>query len=139
MVFLPSAYAFAAQTDRSAADASAYAPVVDGQVITSAPAAQPTALQTGPQVLPLGTPHPADLLVIAPTTMPTAALAAISKLPGVSAVNLVDAARIKVNGSFVATLGVDPSTFRAITATPTAASPSPISWVSKRICRSAVP
>jgi cell wall-associated NlpC family hydrolase len=117
--FLPGADAYAA-TARSDADATAYVPVVDGQAMTSAPATQLTAVQTGPQVLPLGTLHPADLLVIAPTTLPTAVLAAISRLPGVSAVNLADAARIKVNGSYVATLGVDPSTFRAFTAMPTA-------------------
>jgi peptidoglycan DL-endopeptidase CwlO len=40
----------------------------------------------------------------------------------VTAVNLVDAARIKVNGGYVATLGVDPSTFRDFAAKPTARS-----------------
>jgi hypothetical protein len=119
---LPNADAVAEQTVRPVIVTSVYAPVVDGQALTSAPATQLTARPTGPQVLPLGPLHPADLLVIAPTTLPAAALAAITKLPGVSAVNLVDAARIKVNGSLVATLGVDPSTFRAFTAMPTAQS-----------------
>jgi cell wall-associated NlpC family hydrolase len=90
--------------------------------MSSALAAPLSSAQTGPPVLPLGELHPADLLVIAPTALPAATLPAISKLPGVSAVSVVDAARIKVNGTFVATLGVEPSTFRAFTAKPTAES-----------------
>jgi peptidoglycan DL-endopeptidase CwlO len=112
----PGADALAAET----ASARAGATTIEGQVMTPAPATKLSAQQTGPQVQPLGALHPADLLVIAPTTLPSTALTAISKLPGVAAVNLVDAARIQVNGSYVATLGVDPSTFRAFTATPTA-------------------
>jgi len=119
---LPGAYALAAQTVRPGADASAPAPAADGQAFASAPATQLSAAQAGPRVSPLGALHSADLLAIAPTTLPPAALTAISKLPGVAAVNLVDAARLKVNGSYVATLGVDPSTFRAFTAMPTAQS-----------------
>ena len=119
---LPGADALAAPVAPGRATATAYAPVVGGEALTSVPATQLSAVQTGPSVLPLGTLHPADLLVIAPTTLPPAVLTAITRLPGVSAVNLVDAARVRVNGSYVATLGVDPSTFRAFTATPTAES-----------------
>jgi cell wall-associated NlpC family hydrolase len=115
---LPGADAFAAQN----AGSSAYAPVTAGVAMSSALAAPLLSAQTGPPVLPLGGLHPADLLVIAPTALPAATLPAISKLPGVSAVSVVDAARIQVNGTFVATLGVDPSTFRAFTAKPTAES-----------------
>ena len=117
---LPGAEAFAVPVGPSDVDTSAYAPFAGG--ITSAPVTALSATQTGPRVLPLGTLHPADLLVIAPTSLPAAALPAISKLPGVSAASLLDAARIKLNGSYVATLGVDPSTFRAFTAKPTAES-----------------
>jgi peptidoglycan DL-endopeptidase CwlO len=116
---LPGAAALAAQAAPSQPGETVYPPVVDGQAVTSPPAIQ-LSTQTGPQVLPLGTLHPADLLVIAPTTLPSTAVTAVSKLAGVAAVSLVDAARIQVNGSYVATLGVDPSTFRAFTATPTA-------------------
>jgi cell wall-associated NlpC family hydrolase len=45
---------------------------------------------------------------------------AIGKLPGVAAINQLDAARIEVGGTEVATLGVDPVTFRQFAATPTA-------------------
>ena len=113
----PSADALAADNAPVHAGATA-SPTPAGQAMTPAPATQLAAQQTGLQ--PLGALHPADLLVIAPTTLPSTALSAIGKLPGVAAVNLVDAARIEVNGSYVATLGVDPSTFRAFTATPTA-------------------
>jgi peptidoglycan DL-endopeptidase CwlO len=76
----------------------------------------------GPLVRALGTLHPADLLVVAPSTLPAAVLSAIRKLPGVTAANLLDAARIKVNGGDVAMLGVNPSTFREFAAKPTAKS-----------------
>ena len=90
--------------------------------MSAVPAAGLPARQAGPPLAPLRTLHPADLLVIAPQTLPAGALAAIRKLAGVTAVNLLDAARIKVNGGFVATLGVNPSTFREFAAKPTAKS-----------------
>jgi cell wall-associated NlpC family hydrolase len=52
-------------------------------------------------------------MVVSPTTLPASTVAAIRKLPGVRAAVPVDAARIKINGRFVAVLGVDPSKFRA--------------------------
>jgi peptidoglycan DL-endopeptidase CwlO len=76
----------------------------------------------GPPVKPLGKLRSADLLVIAPSSLQASSLSAIRKLPGVTAANQLDAARIKVNGGFVAMLGVDPSTFREFAAKPTAKS-----------------
>ena len=70
----------------------------------------------------LGKLHPADLLAVAPSSLPAASLAAIRKLSGVAAVDLLDAARIKVNGGYVAMLGVNPSAFREFAAKPTARS-----------------
>jgi cell wall-associated NlpC family hydrolase len=90
--------------------------------LAPAPSTQLSAASSAASVAPLGPLHPADLLVIAPTTLPPEVLTAIGKLSGVAAVNQVDAARIQVNGGYVATLGVDPSTFRAFTALPTAES-----------------
>ncbi len=75
----------------------------------------------GQQLPPAGPAQQADLFVIAPHTLSPAAVLAIGKLPGVAAVNQVDAARIDVGGSDVATLGVDPVTFRQFAAAPTAA------------------
>jgi cell wall-associated NlpC family hydrolase len=73
-------------------------------------------------VAPLGKLHPADLLAVAPATLRPAVVAAIAKLPGVTATNTIDAAAIQVNGQFVQMLGVSPDTFRSFAATPTAKS-----------------
>jgi peptidoglycan DL-endopeptidase CwlO len=75
-----------------------------------------------PRLARLGRLLQADLLVVAPTSLPSAVIAAIGRLPGVVAANLLDAAKIKVNGTSVATLGVDPATFREFAARPTATS-----------------
>jgi len=65
---------------------------------------------------------PADVLVVAPTSLPRGTAAQIRRLPGVIAAQSVDAATIKVNGKFVAMLGVNPSAFRGFAAKPTAVS-----------------
>jgi peptidoglycan DL-endopeptidase CwlO len=62
----------------------------------------------------------ADLLVVAPTSLPSGIAAAVRRMRGVVAAEPVDAARIQVNGKFTAMLGVNPSTFRAFAARPTA-------------------
>jgi peptidoglycan DL-endopeptidase CwlO len=48
--------------------------------------------------------------------------AAIRRLPGVTAAQSVEAAKVQVNGRYTAVLGVDPSTFRSYAAQKTAAS-----------------
>jgi peptidoglycan DL-endopeptidase CwlO len=73
-------------------------------------------------VRPLRTLRPADLLVIAPTTLPATVLSRIRRQRGVTAAVQVDAARIKVNGSLIPVLGVNPSAFRPFAARPTAKS-----------------
>ena len=73
-------------------------------------------------VRPLRTLRPADLLVIAPATLPSAVLSAIRRLHGVGAADQLDAARVKVNGGLIPVLGVDPSAFRPFAARPTARS-----------------
>jgi peptidoglycan DL-endopeptidase CwlO len=65
---------------------------------------------------------PADLFVVAPTTLSPGVAAAIRRLPGVAAAQRLDAARIEMDGKLTATLGVDPSAFRAFAARPTAES-----------------
>jgi peptidoglycan DL-endopeptidase CwlO len=64
----------------------------------------------------------ADLLVVAPTTLPSGLATAVHRLHGVVAAQPVDAARLDVNGQLIAMLGVDPSAFRAFAAKPTAES-----------------
>jgi peptidoglycan DL-endopeptidase CwlO len=73
-----------------------------------------------PTVAPLRQLMPADLAAVSATTLPAHALAAIRRLHGVRAAEAVDAARVQVNGRFVAMLGVDPSQFRRFAAKPTA-------------------
>jgi hypothetical protein len=73
-----------------------------------------TSLRTSkkPAVAPLGTLRPADVLVVAPGRIPASALASIRRLPGVTAADSLDAARLHLNGKLVAMLGVNPSAFR---------------------------
>jgi cell wall-associated NlpC family hydrolase len=52
--------------------------------------------------------------------LPVSALDAIRRLPGVTAAEALDAARLKVNGGDVAVLGVSPAAFREFAAKPTA-------------------
>jgi peptidoglycan DL-endopeptidase CwlO len=65
---------------------------------------------------------PADLFVVAPTTLSPSVAAAIARLSGVTAALPLDAARIQMDGKLTATLGVDPAEFRAFAARPTAES-----------------
>jgi peptidoglycan DL-endopeptidase CwlO len=62
----------------------------------------------------------ADLFVIAPATLPGSVAAALQRLPGVVAVQQLEAARLELDGKLTAVLGVDPSAFRAFAARPTA-------------------
>jgi peptidoglycan DL-endopeptidase CwlO len=102
------------------------------------------ALQTGARLMPgsavpavsatrLAGPHPstvaplrrtlqADLLIVAPFSLPDAVLAAVSRLPGVTATEQIEAVRMRINGANTAVLGVDPSAFRTFAAPPTGAS-----------------
>ena len=84
----------------------------------AAPAA--TAVSTDVYVAPLKHVLPVDVVAVSATTLPAAAVNKVRDLPGVRAVEAVDAARVRVNGRFAAVLGVDPSGFRRFAAKPTA-------------------
>lgn len=86
------------------------------------PVAQALTAAETPAVAPLGRLHEADVIIAAKTSLPAGSLAAVRRLPGVAATSLVDAARIQVNGKYIAMLGVSPSGFRSFAAKPTAAS-----------------
>jgi peptidoglycan DL-endopeptidase CwlO len=73
-------------------------------------------------VAPLRQLRPADLLVVAPTTLRPSVASAVRRLSDVTAVQRLDAATIQVNGRFVQMLGVNPGKFRAFAARPTARS-----------------
>ena len=64
----------------------------------------------------------ADMIVVGSASLPAGTLTAIGKLPGVTGAEPVEAAKVQVNGEYVAVLGVDPSTFRGYAAEKTAAS-----------------
>jgi peptidoglycan DL-endopeptidase CwlO len=74
------------------------------------------------KVAPLRGLRQADLLVVAPFSFSRQVLAAISRQPGITSADPIEAARIEINGTQQAVLGVDPSTFRGYAAGPTAAS-----------------
>jgi peptidoglycan DL-endopeptidase CwlO len=113
----------AGQTEVAAAhQAGVLLPDADGSSASAVQAVSLAGKSAAPRVRPLGKLRPADLLVVAPATLPAATVSAIRKLSGVTAANQLDAARIQVNGGYVATLGVNPSTFRDFTAKPTAKS-----------------
>ncbi len=91
----------------------------------SAPSARVTALtgtRAASAVAPLRHLRQADVLVVAPKSLPAATAGQLRRLPGVTAAQPADAARIRVNGTFIAMLGVDPSGFRGFAAGPTARS-----------------
>jgi cell wall-associated NlpC family hydrolase len=62
---------------------------------------------------------PADLLAWSASPLP-GGVAAVSRLPGVTAADSVDAARVQIQGKYAAVLGVDPASFRRFAAKPTA-------------------
>ena len=82
-------------------------------------AASPLAV-TEAKVAPLRHVLPTDIVAVSASTLPARAVRNVRKLPGVRAVEAVDAARVRVNGKFAAILGVNPSSFRSFAAKPTA-------------------
>ena len=73
-------------------------------------------------VAPLRGLKQADLLVVAPFSLSPKVQAAVARQPGVTGTEPIEAAKIKVNGTFTAVLGVNPSSFRGYAAPSTAAS-----------------
>jgi peptidoglycan DL-endopeptidase CwlO len=75
-----------------------------------------------PSVAPLKRTLQADLLIVSPKTLPESLRTSIAKLSGVVATDKIEAVRMKINGSYTAVLGVNPSDFRSYAAGPTAKS-----------------
>jgi cell wall-associated NlpC family hydrolase len=73
-----------------------------------------------PTVAPLRHVQPADLVAVSATSLLTGTLIAIRRLRDVRGAEAVDAAQVRVNGRFVAVLGVDPAQFRPFAAKPAA-------------------
>ena len=75
-----------------------------------------------PQVAPLRRTVQASLLIVAPTSLSPKLAAAVSRLPGVTVTEQIEAVRMRISGAYTAVLGVDPSVFRSFAARPTGAS-----------------
>src|SRR6478752_2889191 len=103
------------------ADASGI-PIAIPVARVSAPAstASPTAKRA--PIAPLRGLKQADLLVVAPFSLSGKVRAAVARQSGVTGTEPIEAAKIKINGTFTAVLGVNPSSFRGYTAPSTAAS-----------------
>jgi len=92
-------------------------------VAAAGPAASPgSAAEPTAKVAPLRGLRQADLLVVAPFSLSRQVLATVSRQPGITSADPIEAARVEINGAQEAVLGVDPSTFRGYAAGPTAAS-----------------
>jgi cell wall-associated NlpC family hydrolase len=96
----------------------------DAEIRTAVPAARGPAAAPSryAPVAPLRRLRQADLLVVAPFSLSGQLLAAVSHQPAVTGAEPVEAAKVQVDGAYVAVLGVDPSAFRGYAAPPTAAS-----------------
>jgi peptidoglycan DL-endopeptidase CwlO len=107
------------------------APVITGGALTLGADARllsdssvPAVSEPGPRqptVAPLGRTVQADLLIVAPSSLPAGLLTAVSRLPGMVAAERIEAVRMQVNGAETAVVGVDPSQFRSFAARPTGA------------------
>jgi cell wall-associated NlpC family hydrolase len=84
--------------------------------------AVPAVQLTARTVAPLGTPRQADLLIVSATSLPATVLHKVLRQSGVTSAEQIEAVRMKLNGSYTAVLGVDPSTFRSYAERPTASS-----------------
>jgi len=74
-----------------------------------------------PTVAPLRRTVQADLLIVAPYSLPSGLLGAVSQLPGMIEAEQIEAVRMPINGAETAVVGVDPSQFRSFAAAPTGA------------------
>ncbi len=93
-----------------------------GSAATESSATTESSTAARPVVAPLHGLRQADLIVVASTSLPSATLARLRQLSGVTAAESLEAARIKLNGKYTAVLGVNPSSFRSYAAKQTAAS-----------------
>jgi peptidoglycan DL-endopeptidase CwlO len=107
------------------------APVIAGVPVTLEAGSRPLPDSSVPAVSATGKPRStvaplrrsvqADLLIVAPFSLPAGLLTAVSRLPGMVAAMRIEAVRLRVNGSDTAVVGVDPGQFRSFAARPTGA------------------
>ncbi|MGD0553945.1 MAG: C40 family peptidase [Streptosporangiaceae bacterium] len=75
-------------------------------------------------VEPLRTLRQADLLIVSPTSLSTSVLNGVLHHSGITSAERIEAVRMRINGTYMAVLGVDPSVFRSYAERPTASSNS---------------
>jgi len=94
------------------------------RAVPAAPAANTRSASPDPppKVAPLRGLRQADLLVVAPFSLSGQVRTAVSRQSGVTSADPIEAAKVLINGTQEAVLGVDPSTFRGYASGPTAAS-----------------
>jgi hypothetical protein len=119
----------AGSSPRAAASLPRIAPSNNAQVVPGysigADFADPAvrlAARSTPSVAPLRTLRQADLLIVAPSSLSTTVLNDVLHHPGVSYAEQIEAVRMRINGSYAAVLGVNPSQFRSFAERPTASS-----------------
>ena len=87
---------------------------------TAVPAVKEASAQR-PTVASLRRTVQADLLIVAPSSLPSGLLSVVSQLPGMIAAERIEAVKMPINGTETAVVGVDPSQFRSFAAAPTGA------------------
>jgi len=101
---------------------AAASPAQEGSALDAVPVPVAQAAPVPAVISPLDRLRAPDLVVALPGPLTPEQLAALSALPGLEALAVVDAGTVGVAGGEVRVLGVDPSSFRAFTPQDTAAS-----------------
>ncbi len=101
---------------------AAASPAQEGSALDAVPVPVAQAAPVPAAIAPLDRSRAPDLVVAVPGPLTPAQLAALSALPGLEALAVVDAGTLGVAGGEARVLGVDPSSFRAFTPQDTAAS-----------------
>jgi cell wall-associated NlpC family hydrolase len=99
--------------------AEAPAPANTASASTASAPARRVPVAPWAPVAPLRGLKQADLLVVAPFSLSGKVRAAVARQSGVTGTEPIEAAKIKINGTFTAVLGVNPSSFRGYTAAST--------------------
>lgn len=81
-----------------------------------------TRMSSTAPVAPLHGLKQADLLIVAPFSLPATVRDRVARLAGVTDAQPIEAAKVKVNGAYAAVLGVDSSSFRGYAVKPVASS-----------------
>jgi peptidoglycan DL-endopeptidase CwlO len=110
------------QVQPTTGDASVLPGMAPSAQLLADQAVPATAGSGQPSVAPLRRTVQADLLIVAPSALPRKLLARVSGMTGVTAAEQIEAVRMKINGSYTAVVGVNPSQFRSFAARPTAKS-----------------